>query len=560
MKNLNNLLCKGVTFQEDDHEKIWSQSIGGEKFSLWGFWGLRAANHRIILDAQYDQIELCKDFIYTRQGDYVTVYHSCGMVDHFLRDENDLRFYENGKIGLKDKVGNVRFPPIYDMIKEWSPYDVVYVINEHGFHYYDSEGKELFTDYEPIEGSDCEDEPFYIDEKQSTGVLVVRHFVDEPLKNNCCRLDGKWVEFKRIPCRDLKAVLGECEVSPMPKDALAGFKSKSTYIYEAFEASSRQENPVEDIIAQLTHLDAYRKSWRFITKVTISRNTKVTMETLKKFWLMYSNNSNFYQCDGVGCHFAVEDWMRIGIGYDDTLHDDEVKVFQVHYFTDRWLDFVEQRWVSALRHSAVPELQEIKAELDEFINGIRERKGDEAANTIHAEILEGGHISGSLFTELALHDELAKYDYLKSLGYHCLDTLWYLCCNIVSHTAGSKNERWVPLTKKQLTFCKAKMIWLVRNGTFVNYVGNRMTALDLVSTTKQLYEYEQWPDECQLLLTEMEQLLRRHGARYAREFDLDDLFWLEYKPGWRDERQFSIKPYTIKVSIGDPVTTDDGIE
>ena len=537
-----------------DTDQVWERSRESEKFMDNGLWGLRDKDGKTILQPEFDQIECCKDFVYAHSGTKCFYYFPIGKMNVEDDNPNDLRFYADGKIGLKDQEGKVRFPAVYDCIKVWEGYDVVYVRNEEGFHYYNSANEEILTDFKPVEGSPCENEPFYIDERQSTGVLITRRLVEGHLNNNCVRAGDLWVEMERIPCRNLRKVIGTCEVIPMPEDAFHGFESPSTYIYRAFLASSKKDSPVEDCVAQFTMLGAYRSTWKFITKVWIHPESDVNMEELKKFWLMYSENSDFYLHEGIRSRFGVEDWLRIGIGHDASLDRNEVKVLQMEYFTDRWPEKEEQEWVTALRHKNVQELEKYRQRLLDRIAEIRNEHGDIPADIVYAEALEGCHIMCNTSTELSDEEELEKYYYLCKLGFHCIDTLWYLCAGITARSFNEEKDGMKPMEEKQLSFCLKKTKWLLRNSTGKNYVLLKMTPLDMITMTKKMYEQYDWPVETQVLLTEMEMLMRRNGCRYSREFPLDDLFWRQFKPGLYDELPFETRPYISKTSIGDVVT------
>ena len=548
---------KTVTIQRSDTEKVWSRSQGGCKFDKDGKLGLKGTDGEVILEPIYDQIELCKSFLYTRADDTVCKYYPFGMVEQSSYNPHSPIFYENGKIGLKDENGKILFPAVYDCIKDWSPYDVIYVRNEDGFHYFTHDGKEVLTDYTPIAGTKCDNEPFFIDEKQSTRIIITRRFVKSRKNSNCVKYGDRWVEFDRMAKTDLQNYIGDCEVIPMPNDAYDGINSRSTYIYAGFIAQSDKDNPVEDCVSQLTMLNAYGASWNFITKVWINPDSTISQEELKKFWLIYSNNSDFYSHEDIVSRFNVADWMRIGIGYDKSLGKNEVKVLQVHYFTDRWPDHIETRWVNGLRHLDVKGLKKLKKQLDAYIKDIRINKGEEAAATVHSEILEGCHISSNIHCELTEDDEFAKYDYLKGLGFHCLDTLWYTCQFMLAAFVREGTDNPKALTEDELVFLSKKISWLLDNGAIPNYVMNRSTPLDLVTLAKKLYEYMEWPLESQSILADLEVTMRKKGCRYAREFDINDVFWREFKPGLYDESPFEVKPYTNKVVIEEEREIDE---
>ena len=61
----------------------------------------------------YDQIELCKEFIYVHSGTSHSFYYPYGKVSTSDDNKYDYRFYENGKIGLKDENGDPA--PVYSV-------------------------------------------------------------------------------------------------------------------------------------------------------------------------------------------------------------------------------------------------------------------------------------------------------------------------------------------------------------------------------------------------------------------------------------------------------------
>jgi hypothetical protein len=314
---------------------------------------------------------------------------------------------------------------------------------------------------------------------------------------------------------------------------------------------------VDDCVNQLRNLSAYAASWKFITKVWIHPESDIPMEELKKFWLIYSLYSDFYSHKDIVSRFNVEDWLRIGVGYDQDLEKDEIKVLQIHYFTDRWPDPIESEWVKGLRHLEVNELENIKKRLDAYIQEVREYDGDNVAETEQGEILEGCHISSNIHTELTTEKELAKYDYLKSLNFHCLDTLWYTGLSLAASLLQKEGDNIKPLTETELEFVTSKIGWLLENDTVPNYVMRGCTALDMVSMMKTAYEHLEFPIECQVLLSDLEILMRKKGCRYARELDEEELFWREFKPGLYDESSFEVKPYVQKVVIEEDATVGE---
>lgn len=533
---------KTITIERADTRHVWKRSLDSIKFMENGLWGLKD-KAGIILEPKYDQIELCKEFIYVHSGNRYSLYYPIGKIDEGDDDPEDNRFYKDGKIGLKYPDGKLRFPAIFDCVKEWKGYDVVYVRRGDDFHYYDSEGNEILTDYSIIENEKSKYEPFFVDEKQSTGIVINRRFVDKRINNNCVKKGKRWVELTRIPYKDVKKTFGNCELVPVPDDSFNEFESPSTYIYSCFSASSRSNNPVEDCITQLSMLGAYGATWSFITKICINPESTISMDTIKEFWLIFSKDSDSCKTKEIQTNFGVEDWLRIGVGYDNSLAKNEIQVKQIHYYNDRSPAPIEIEWVTAVQHMKAKELEKIKKQLDNYIERLQNNFGEKTSNNVHSEILEGCRIPYNIETELSTKEELLKYDYLKKIGFLCHDTLWHVCATMMAESLNEGMDH--IMSKQQLSFCKSKIEWLLNNGTCKNYVYKKRMPLDMISILKQQYDEKNWSIE---ILTEIETLMKSSGCKYAQECNQNEIFWRQYKPGLYDELPFMVNIFRSKVS------------
>lgn len=52
-----------------DTKEIWSQSKIGTKFEQNGKYGFKDSNGKVLLEPIFDQIEQCKEYLYTRAGE-----------------------------------------------------------------------------------------------------------------------------------------------------------------------------------------------------------------------------------------------------------------------------------------------------------------------------------------------------------------------------------------------------------------------------------------------------------------------------------------------------------
>lgn len=123
----------------------------GYKFQEKGLWGLKSKDGDVLLDAKYDQIEVCSDYVYSHYGNrHICFYYDGHTTDSLDRDD-DYRFYKDGKIGFLDKDGNILFPPIYDEIIDWGEdCDVIYTRTGTEFHYYNHNKEEIPTSVDYI--------------------------------------------------------------------------------------------------------------------------------------------------------------------------------------------------------------------------------------------------------------------------------------------------------------------------------------------------------------------------------------------------------------------------
>ena len=531
-----------VTIERADTQHVWKRSLDSTKFIENGFWGLKD-EEGIILEPKYDQIELCKELLYAHSGNRYSKYYPIGKVDEGEDDPDDNRFYKDGKIGLKYPDGTLRFPAIFDCVKEWKGYDVVYVRRGNDFHYYDRKEKEILTDYTTIEDERSKYEPFFVDEKQSTRIVINKQFVDKRTNNNCVRMGKRWVQLTRIPCKDVKITFGNCEIIPVPDDSFAEFMSPSTYIYSCFSATSRSEDPVEDCIAQLSMLGAYGATWKFITKICIHPASTITMDTIKRFWLIFSNDPDIKGRTSIQCSLGVEDWLRVGVGYDDSLARDELCVMQIHYYNDRSHAPVETEWATAVQHKKAKDVEDIKHQLDIYLDKLTKKLGRNIADNVRSDILENCRIPCNIETELSTDDEMSKYDYLKSIGFLCHDTLWHVCASMMAESFNNGNDAHA-MSRKQLSFCKSKIEWLLNHDTCRNFVSMKRMPLDIISKLKQLYDERNWNTD---ILSEIEMMMSDSGCKHAEECGQNEVFWRQFKPGLYDELPFKVSIFRSKV-------------
>lgn len=299
-----------------------AKAKSGCKFCENGLWGVKSVDGEVLIAAKYDQIEICSDYVYAHYGTRHTYFYYNGATSDSPDWDDDYRFYQNGKIGFLNNDGSIFLPPIYDEIYDWGKdCDVIYTRHGEEFHYYNRKKEEILTKVNPIPEDAYPLCPYSLGEDQNREVLVCVEPADMQNGDDCCFAYNQWVRLSLIPRKDIRTIFSSCEIVPMPDSALREFYDKDTYIYSARYCKASGEHAIMDCINVLESLGAYESSWNYLVKISVNRNTTVKVREL------YSAIKHFEDYEE-WCHYDIS------IGYDDTLSDGELSVFQVHYFGD----------------------------------------------------------------------------------------------------------------------------------------------------------------------------------------------------------------------------------
>lgn len=230
---------------------------------------------------------------------------------------------ENGKSGVLDQDNNVILPFEFDRIWRWTSCDVLETRKGAEYLYFDLHGNPILTKhrYGPVEDGLA---PYTVSEQQGDIALMTMEFVDSCYDEQCCVCYGHPTRLDRVLRQRIESVMRKYEdYRKFPKDAFNRFNGWDTYIYRAYIAHGRGENPIGDCVRQLHEMRCYTSSWFHLDKVWSSKNKKLSDEELEL--LSYAATDNEHNGRTV-----------IGYGYDEELKDDEVTVFHVEYFADHW--------------------------------------------------------------------------------------------------------------------------------------------------------------------------------------------------------------------------------
>lgn len=123
------------------------------RFEINGLIGMNTSAGDLLMPAIFDQIEVCRDYVYAHFGNRHLLVNKEGM--DVCSDSENGEFYQNGKKGIKNQDGTVLFPAIYDKIYRWSKNsDVFYTCIGDEFHYYNSKHDEILTTYKKFDDID----------------------------------------------------------------------------------------------------------------------------------------------------------------------------------------------------------------------------------------------------------------------------------------------------------------------------------------------------------------------------------------------------------------------
>lgn len=475
-------------------------------FKEGNLMGWKLKDGTLVVPAWFDTIELCKYFLYLHHGDrYTTV--SQGQLCPGRRDEDREYYVENGLLGLRDPKTNEHLTPAaYDYIYQWGEdSDVIYTVRDGVPHYFNHKGEPILTEWRKFPDVTDDDEPYFRSERQHMPYLILTEPVPKPTDNQCCWSYKRWVRLDRIHKSEVRDIMhSHCEIQPLADDACKGFYCPDTYIYSAYCVRSKESNPIRDCFRQLSELGCYLSTWSYLTKIWVSPHTTVPMEELRKVWRVFAIQRE---------HVFPFDLRNIGIGFDETLAEDEVKMFQVIFYAERPPMMEECDYEEALRNGTLEDFKKARIALGQRIREIfqNDRYTQEVKDWIWKDLWSIRHIPGNASSQLSWDETKEKYDYLFHHGYSMRGALWSLCADIFDKFEPCS---WWPaqgMNFEDLEWSCIKVNWLLEHGAEVNYICKNVTALDYLGGA--LYYARKQPNEIQALLERIYDMVEEHGGK-----------------------------------------------
>ena len=128
------------------------------EFTENGKIGWRTKEGKILIPAEYDQIEKCAESLYLRDGDEYEIYYLEYGAESYRHDYKEGSFFvENGKFGWR-KEDKVIISPNYDYLSQWGS---IFCVKQDGRCFYlNDKEEEVLTQVRHFNGETDEDFPF----------------------------------------------------------------------------------------------------------------------------------------------------------------------------------------------------------------------------------------------------------------------------------------------------------------------------------------------------------------------------------------------------------------
>lgn len=428
-------------------------------FEQNGLLGVKDKDGNVVEEPIYDQVEFCEKYLYLHKDNHYKKYWYTGGSTEGPDHDDDYTFIAKGKVGLlSHDRKTVVLPAVYDEIKEWDPYDVIYVRNGEEFHYFNHEMKEILTDFTPIKDETYPTYPFSIGEDNDSNVIVTQEFVKEYVNSNCVDTPRGIVKFDRIPYKDVSLLFQDCDVIPAPKNGLRHFLLKTTYIYAGFIASSKSKTPIQDCIKQLLTLCDFNVGWWFIFKIQTNKNTKLPAGEIDHLRYVVEDTQN-----------SIDFIDFIAWGTDDNLEDGEVRITMIRYFTDHWPS--EAELAIDQQYLTINEFEEIKAAIREQYQQLVEsgKLSQKEADDIVNEELSPGHIGTGVSEWVSWNQSQKLLEYKYTLGYDTKYMIHSLCQEMAYSNA------------HMLKKIKNALVWAYEHGSDINAISYNKTGLEEIN-------------------------------------------------------------------------------
>ena len=495
-----------------DCGRLWKEAPNAVVFEKNGLIGWKTPSGDLIMPPIFDQIEICSEYIYAHYTKRELIVYKGGTLSYGPDSSDKGRFYQNGKVGIKKHDGSILFPAIYDEIYRWSnDSDVFYTRIGNEFHYYNSNHEEILTTYRKFESVDDKFTPYYVTEETNRKTLVTMQITNDLNDSQSCVCFGQKVRLDRILKSEVADIIkSHCEVWSKGASCVDNFNSAFTYIYSAYYAQSNSSTPIEDCLKQFEQMHCYRTSWFLMVKIWTNRNTKIANADLCKLVWFFQDLENMM-------YSSTDPMNFVTIGYDDSLADGEVKMFQVNYFTDHWPDFELDNIVDDAMSG---DIDNYEAKMQLLKEALKKEKvennwTDDVYQSFYDEYFRNNAISDD-YKDFDLKKEKELLDYLvDEKKYNVEETAFRICQTLqLDVDFGGILDNSVRVNRAY-----QKIKWALSHGSSLKPVIKKQSCLDLIrDSISKIEKSDEKGQKTKLqIFKKIERLLLKNGALTATE-------------------------------------------
>lgn len=423
--------------------------------------------------------------------------------------DDELIFEQNGKFGLKNRDGSILFPAIYDEIYSWDfGIDVYYTRIGNEFHYYNSKHEEILTTYRKFDGIDDKLKPYFLSYDKDDKVIVTMQLTPGKSDTQTCVIDGENVRLDRITKSEAGfLVKNNCEIWDNGVKQLKRFYNYFSKVDSVCYAQSKSDTPITDCINQLMKMIAYPHAYNYIIKIWTNRNTTISISQMNELIYFYLNDTNLNP--------TVDAPMDcIAIGYDDSLEDGMVKMFQVIYTNEREPNEFDEMYKDAISGTIDDYLGKMSKLLAQIEISTSKNDGTNDAYLYHSyldAVSQYREIGGN-YGGIAWEDELELLNYLIYHKHYSLKkTAFYVCRELF------RNAQFNDFNEADIRYAFKKIRWAIRFGSDCLTVINGKTCLDYIQRAIEAVKKVDGVDSNPKIvaLEEIEELLYEHNADTA---------------------------------------------
>ena len=365
-------------------------------------------------------------------------------------------------------IEQIKIPQEYDEVFSWGENsDVFYLRKGDKGKYVNHLGEAILTEYRIFDGID-NSEPYFIYEKQHSPVVIVMELAGSTRDGRTCYANGEWVRLDRLLKTEVRSILAsDNDIVRIPDSVIDNFYSPFTYIYSAYRAKSRKKKPMADCIGQLSRMGCFESSWHYYLVIEVGEGTQweeLDFGEIEEFFGGLRNKTETL-------------YYSIGIRVNSSLEKNQVELFCLLSFTDRWPLKEEMAFWDAKKTFDIHTVQNAFYAMLAAAETL-----DKDANLIQAlkkELSCWGEIPVDIPDEVEIDSVVSFCEFLKCHGASVETAIFDVCQHLCWQLAFYKQN----LSKMQMDGFIALMEWATRNGASPNSIRDGETGLDLINAS-----------------------------------------------------------------------------